>query len=73
MEVSQSIADKTTVSLLKNLYEIGMKFDSLIYNLPENTGYKEFYSKCKLVLDRLKQHSYLTNYMVNFIAFSVIQ
>ena len=67
MDVSKNAADRNTASLLSNLYEMGMKFDALIYNLPENTGYDVFYTKCKSVLDALHRHTYLTNNMVNFI------
>ena len=52
-------------TLLSNLHEIGREFAALIYNLPENTGYKEFHIKCKLILDALNRHSYLTNTMVS--------
>ena len=50
---------------LSNLYDIGMKFAAFIYDVSENTGYSEFYSKCKSVLDTLKKHPYLINNLVN--------
>ena len=66
VEVNRSTAEKhTDKTLLSNLNEIAVKFDALIYNLPEITGFIEFHSKCKSVLDALNQHSYLTSYMVN--------
>ena len=65
VEVNKSIAENVAEKmLLSNLYEIGVKFAALIYNLPENTGYNEFHSKCKSVFDALNQRSCLTGYMV---------
>ena len=73
VEVNKSIIKKyPETTLLSNLHEIGVEFDALIYNLPENTGYNEFHTKCKLVLDALNRHSYLTNTMVSFITFIAI-
>ena len=66
VEVSKSIAKNSTeISHLSKLSEIGVKFTTFIYNLPENTGFDEFHSICKSVLATLKQHTYLTNHMVN--------
>ena len=50
--------------ILSNLYDVGEGLAPIIFNLPENTGFDEFYSKCILVLDALKRRSYLTNNMV---------
>jgi len=61
--ITKNVAEK---SQLSNLYNIGVKFATLIYNLPESTGYSELHCKCKSILATLKQHSHLTNYLVNF-------
>ena len=67
VEVNKSTAIKyAETTLLSNLLEIGVQFAALIYNLPENTGYNEFHTKCKSVLDALNRHSYLTNIMVSY-------
>jgi len=68
VDVGKSIAKNSSEGThLSNLYDIGVKFDTLIYHLPENTGFDEFHSKCKSVLGTLKEYSYLTNIMVSFI------
>ena len=71
VEVTKCIVkNHAEATLLSNLYEIGVKLAALIYDTPENTGYVEFHSKCKLVLSTLKQYSYLTNIMVRSVIIS---
>ena len=49
---------------MTNLEDVGVGFASLLYDLPENTGFDDFHTKCELVLDALRRRSYLTNNMV---------
>ena len=68
MEVSENSVEKHADKiLLSNLSEIGIKFATLIYDASENTGYNEFHSKCKSVLDAIKQTTCLIDYMVKIV------
>ena len=68
VNICKSIAEGHAVrNALSNLYEVGMKFSILIYNLPESTGFNDFFSKCKSLLETLKQQSNLTIMMVKLI------
>ena len=58
------MAEKDNAKLLSNLHEIGVMLSAFIYDIPENAGYGEFYSKCKSVLDTLKKHSLLIDKLV---------
>ena len=65
VEVGKSTAkDSSEKGMLTNLYDVGKELAPLIFNLPEDTGFDEFHSKCKSVLGALKRCSNLTNNVV---------
>ena len=57
------------MALLTNLCDVGVNLAALIYDLPEDTGFDKFHSKCKSVLYVLKQNLYLTNSLVSSMMF----
>jgi len=54
-------------SWLTQLYNVGENLACLIYNLPENTGFDEFFEKCQTVAGVLMNKHHLTNDIVSLL------
>ena len=50
---------------MAQLNNVGKTFACLIYDLPESTGFDEFFEKCQKVADIVKEKFHLVNDMVS--------